>query len=237
LGNTLFTLNKTSAQSASKIIGLGTATFGGTLTVTNVGANNLVAGDAFTLFQATNFVGSFANLTLPDLSPGLTWNTSNLVVNGTISVSNIIYTLTYTAGLNGTVSGISPQNVTYGASGTAVSATPDTGYAFVNWSDGSIANPRTDANVTSNVNVTANFAANPVMPVIAPGSATWTGGGFSLSGIGGVGQTYILLTTPDLVQPVWTPIATNTADTNGVFNFTDTQATNFPQRFYRVTTP
>ena len=46
----------------------------------------------------------------------------------------------------------------YGADGTAVTAVPETGYHFVNWSDGSTVNPRTDSNVTANVNVTANFA-------------------------------------------------------------------------------
>ncbi len=48
----------------------------------------------------------------------------------------------------------------YGEDGTAVRAVPDTGYHFVNWSDGSTANPRTDTNVTANVDVTANFAIN-----------------------------------------------------------------------------
>ena len=37
---------------------------------------------------------------------------------------------------------------------------PDAGYHFVNWSDASTANPRTDTNVTANVTVTANFAIN-----------------------------------------------------------------------------
>ena len=40
---------------------------------------------------------------------------------------------------------------------TAVSGT---GYHFVNWSDASTANPRTDTNVLANVNVTASFAIN-----------------------------------------------------------------------------
>ncbi|MDD5094177.1 MAG: S8 family serine peptidase [Dehalococcoidia bacterium] len=68
------------------------------------------------------------------------------------------YTLTYTAGANGSISGSSPQTVNYGSSGTAVTAVPATGYHFVNWSDSSTANPRTDTNVTANITVTANFA-------------------------------------------------------------------------------
>jgi hypothetical protein len=32
----------------------------------------------------------------------------------------------------------------------------------------------------------------------------------------------------------WLPIATNTLGTNGVWQFNDPQATNFPQQFYRL---
>jgi len=68
------------------------------------------------------------------------------------------YTLTYSAGANGSISGTSPQTVNSGSDGTAVTAVPDTGYHFVNWSDDSTANPRTDTSVVGNVSVTANFA-------------------------------------------------------------------------------
>ena len=70
------------------------------------------------------------------------------------------YTLTYTAGPNGTISGTSPQTVNHGADGTEVTAVPNTGYHFVDWSDASTANPRTDTNIMANVSVTANFATN-----------------------------------------------------------------------------
>jgi hypothetical protein len=91
---------------------------------------------------------------------------SGVTTSKTVSASFAIntYTLTYTAGGNGSISGATPQTVNYGASGTAVSAVAATGYHFTNWSDGSAANPRTDATVTANVNVTAGFAANPITP-------------------------------------------------------------------------
>ena len=41
-----------------------------------------------------------------------------------------------------------------------MTAVPNAGYHFVNWSDASTANPRTDTNVMANVSVTANFAIN-----------------------------------------------------------------------------
>ena len=60
-------------------------------------------------------------------------------------------------------------------------------------------------------------------------------GGVTLSLGGAPGYTYILQTTTNLAPPAnWLPAATNTLGTNGVWQFTDTQATNFTQRFYRL---
>ena len=65
-----------------------------------------------------------------------------------------------------------------------------------------------------------------------------TNGGFALSGIGAASQTYVLSAASNLASPmVWTPVATNTADANGTFSFSDPQATNHQHRFYRVGTP
>jgi hypothetical protein len=68
--------------------------YGGTLTVTSANAAALAAGDTFQLFSASTSYGlsSFANVILPALSSGLTWNTSNLAVNGTISVASVVST-------------------------------------------------------------------------------------------------------------------------------------------------
>ena len=74
------------------------------------------------------------------------------------TASVLTYTLTYTAGANGSITGITPQTVAHGASGTEVTAVPNVGYHFVDWSDASTVNPRTDTNVTANLSVTANFA-------------------------------------------------------------------------------
>jgi uncharacterized repeat protein (TIGR02543 family) len=80
----------------------------------------------------------------------------NVAVTASFAITQ--YTLTYAAGAHGTLSGKTPQPVSDGASGTAVTAIPETGYHFVKWSDNSTANPRTDVNVTKNVSVTASFA-------------------------------------------------------------------------------
>ena len=68
------------------------------------------------------------------------------------------HTLTYTAGANGSIGGTATQTVDDGATGSAVSAIAEPGYTFVNWSDGSVMNPRIETNVTSDISMTASFA-------------------------------------------------------------------------------
>ncbi|NLF58053.1 MAG: hypothetical protein GX580_10485, partial [Candidatus Hydrogenedens sp.] len=85
-------------------------------------------------------------------------------VTGNLTVAAVFegnpYTLEYTAGPGGTLSGETAQIVNHRSSGTAVRAVPDTGYHFVRWSDGSTRNPRTDTSDTGNISVTAEFAIN-----------------------------------------------------------------------------
>lgn len=67
------------------------------------------------------------------------------------------YTLAYTAGPGGEVSGESNQSVAHGSSGEPVSALPDAGYRFAEWSDGSTLNPRSDNHVVEDLEVRADF--------------------------------------------------------------------------------
>jgi uncharacterized repeat protein (TIGR02543 family) len=100
---------------------------------------------------------------------------SNWCVTADCVVAPTTYTLTYTAGTGGTITGTSPQTVNSGANGSAVTAVPATGYTFTGWSDGSTANPRTDSDVIADVSVTANFTAIPV--VVSSGGSSGGGGG------------------------------------------------------------
>jgi hypothetical protein len=68
-----------------------------------------------------------------------------------------MYTLTYSAGEHGSVSGEASQTVNHGESGTELIAVADDGFHFVRWDDGSTDNPRTDMNVTEAHAVTAIF--------------------------------------------------------------------------------
>ena len=82
--------------------------------------------------------------------------TANLSVTANFAIDT--FTLTYTAGAGGTIEGTSPQTVNFGSDGTLVTAVPNTGYHFVDWSDGVLTAARTDLDVTANITVTANFA-------------------------------------------------------------------------------
>src|SRR5204862_5147711 len=63
----------------------GTLTYGGTLTVTNIGPESLAAGNRFPLFSASSYGGFFAITNLPPLAAGLAW-TNKLLLDGSIEV-------------------------------------------------------------------------------------------------------------------------------------------------------
>ena len=67
------------------------------------------------------------------------------------------FTLSYFAGEGGTIEGTTEQSVLAGDSGTAVTAVPNDGWYFVGWSDGVMTAIRTDIEITSDINVTAEF--------------------------------------------------------------------------------
>ncbi|HTB83858.1 MAG TPA: hypothetical protein VK742_09410 [Candidatus Sulfotelmatobacter sp.] len=67
------------------LTGGGSLTYGGGLTVTNLGGT-LALNDTFTLFVAGSYIGSITSSNLPPLASGLAWNTSGLTNNGSITV-------------------------------------------------------------------------------------------------------------------------------------------------------
>jgi len=81
-------------------------------------------------------------------------------------------TVTFTAGAGGGISGTASQTVANGGSTTPVTANPNGGFSFVNWTGNgfttSNANPLTLNNVTQDYGITANFSAG------APASFTLT---------------------------------------------------------------
>ncbi|MDX6443283.1 MAG: hypothetical protein QOH71_357 [Blastocatellia bacterium] len=141
--------------------------------IVNSGANQ-----SFTI--TANATYHVADVLVDGVSVGAVSNHTftNVTANHTIAASFAIdtYKLTYTAGANGTISGTSPQTVNHGGAGSPVTAAPNTGYHFVNWSDSSIQNPRTDTNVTANISVTANFAPPETNVAVDSGNLIVTDG-------------------------------------------------------------
>jgi autotransporter-associated beta strand protein len=63
--------------------------YGGTLMATNISTAPLVAGNSFHLFAATSYAGAFAAINPPTPGPGLQWDISKLVSNGTLAVTSL----------------------------------------------------------------------------------------------------------------------------------------------------
>jgi hypothetical protein len=76
-----------------------------------------------------------------------------------------------------------------------------------------------------------HVTANPLPPKILSGC--FTNGLFHLAGIGGMNLQYQVQTSSNLGITNWQTIGTATADSAGMIQFDDTNATNQPQRFYR----
>ena len=131
----------------------GTITGTSPQTVASGGSGTAVTAVANTGYHFVNWSDGITTATRTDTNV-----TANKSVTANFAVDT--YTLTYTAGANGTITGTSPQTVASGGSGTAVTAVANTGYHFVNWSDGITTATRTDTNVTANKSVTANFAVD-----------------------------------------------------------------------------
>ena len=85
-GQTIMELNKTGGLvSADRITGASSLRYGGTLTLTASG-EALVALDTVKLFDAISYGSAFAVLNLPPLGAGLVWDSSRLILDGTLTV-------------------------------------------------------------------------------------------------------------------------------------------------------
>ncbi len=159
-----------------------------TLAGTNLYVNNFDSNNVSVIDTETNTVTGTISVGANPLTATLLG--TNLYVNNsgenTVSVIDTIgedtfmcgaihYMLSYSAGAHGSITGDTSQTVLGGSDGTAVTAVPDSGYEFEDWSDSSTENPRTDTDVSGNITVTANFSrtsggsssgSNPIVRVI-----------------------------------------------------------------------
>ncbi len=139
-------------------------------TLTGTVTQTLSSGSSGTAVTAVPSTG-YHFVSWTDASTANPRTDTGVVADSTVTANFAIdtHTATYTAGGNGTLTGTTSQTVNYGADASTVTAVPDTGYSFINWSDASTANPRTDTAVTSDIAVTANFAdiTNPTITNIS----------------------------------------------------------------------
>lgn len=104
-GSTTIIEMDASVPATSEVSGLTSVTYGGALMVDNL-AGNFTAGETFKLFDAASYSGVFdGGISLPPLPAGLNWDTSNLAVNGTVSVTGTEFNPPVLSGTNIVLSG------------------------------------------------------------------------------------------------------------------------------------
>jgi uncharacterized repeat protein (TIGR02543 family) len=141
-----------------------------TQTVAFGGSAATVSAVTNTGFNFTNWIG--AGFTTTNANPLTVANvTQNLTITATFVPQTL--TVTFVAGAGGSISGTSSQTMAYGSSATAVSAVPNAGYTFSNWTGAGFtatnANPLTVTNVTQNLTITANFTQQTFTVAFAAG--------------------------------------------------------------------
>jgi autotransporter-associated beta strand protein len=90
----------------------------------------------------------------------------------------------------------------------------------------------TTTNLSTSGTLSVSVTATPQFDLVTP----LGDGSFRFNGSGAAGVTYTLNAATNLFAPVtWLFVTNAVADQAGQFQFTDLQATNFLQRFYRIT--
>ncbi|OGD09930.1 MAG: hypothetical protein A2Y86_00420 [Candidatus Aminicenantes bacterium RBG_13_62_12] len=138
--------------------------------------NNLDAGNV-TAYSVTGLSsGTQYYYRLRAYNAGGTTANSNVIGVTTLAV----HTVTFAAGPDGTLSGNLYQTVVHGSDCTPVTAVPNTGFRFIDWSGPggfwSAANPLTVADVQSDMDITARFAnLAPTIRIVNPadGAGVW----------------------------------------------------------------
>jgi len=164
-----------------------TITLNGSAVVTHAAGNSYLDAGAT---ATDNIDGDIAenilvNNPVDSNTPGtytISYNISDLSGNAADEVTRTVhviletptYTVSFSAGSHGSLTGATSQTITSGDDCTPVTAVPETNYHFVNWTGSgftaSTDNPLTIRNVSSNLNVTANFAVDTHTVVFAAGS-------------------------------------------------------------------
>ncbi len=141
---------------------------GGTTTPAEGSDTNVDAGVPVNITATAAAGYNFVNWTAAPTGNAVFGNaagaSTNVTLTGSATISaNFVrnfYTLTYIAGTGGSIQGPGSQTVAFGFNGAQVTALPEAGYSFSQWSDGVTTTTRTDTNVIGNIMVTAEFVIN-----------------------------------------------------------------------------
>ena len=144
---------------------------------------------------------------------------TDLAVNSdhilTANFSPIGYTLAYTAGSGGSISGSSTQSVVYGANGSTVTAVPDASHNFASWSDGGGSASRTDNVITGDISATATFTLKTYVLNYAAGTGgTLSGTSTQTVEYGSSGSTVTAVPNTDYVFSGWSDNVATAARTD-----------------------
>ena len=226
------------------VVSSGMLTFGGTLTITNIGST-LQTADSFDLFDGS-LSGNFGTLNLPG---GIGhWNTTDLNSGGTITFTGNAVPIAPSFELSVNQG----QTVTFTFAGSKFAITPDTdGDAVTVTGTGGSPTLGTPGSTATTVSYTStgatgtdtfNYTVTDVLGATATGTVTVYvqaaegfnklsgptaigGGQYELNYLGVPGQNYALEETSDLPatgSSTWTPVVTNTASGTGAINYTTT---------------
>lgn len=232
-GEVQFSVNGTALGSAVELTN-------GVASITNSslvhGYNTIEADYAGT----TNVLGSTNTLvelinTPPVAGPAMYVRQANLPLS--IAISSLLTNATDADGDAITlvsVAGASTNGATITTNATTLTYTPPLTNGNVTDSFTYTVADSYGATNTGTVTITIATNSTPVTIMAGPlmnGSITFT---FT----GTPDYTYIIQSTTNLLPPImWMSVSTNTADTNGMFTFTDTNVLNQTNLFYRTITP
>ena len=231
-------LSKTGGTAVcDQLNGMSSLAFGGTLTVSNIttDASVLAAGDTFQLFNAASYSGIYTAFNLPALAVGLSWDKSQLLVNGTIKVIAGTATPSFNPPGGGYVGSV------------AVTISSDAGATIIYTTDGSdpttsgtrtaVASPVSGivipVNTTETIMAYATNSGTTASPVasatyVTVPTAIWTntaGGGWSIPGnwnVGAVGNgSGVKADFSTLTLPAVTTVAMSGPETIGTLLFED----------------
>lgn len=200
------------------------------------------AGDTNAL-GATNIVGSSNTVTVlintpPVASPFTNSRPQNVTLH--IAITNLLAGASDADGDALTLLGVdatSTNGATLTTNGAFITYTPPATNGNVTDTFNYIVQDTFGATASNTVTITVQSEANGPSVNIT-GLATLSNGTMQIGFAGIPNYTYLVEGTTNLTTPItWTVLGTNVAGTNGLFQFTDLDATNHPTRYYRTAVP